>query len=216
MAIVGLLLFTGPAAVYGVGWILADRIDGTVMVDNPDRPPAFVCDDGFHSDRYDEGACDRPREIEQNVDQLLWSAIEDLVGPALVAFPLVLLIIGVLLHTGSWAAAGSGGVFPSFAVAAWGLLPSVLSIFVMLPLLWLSLDTYTLLPGQTLGVATVPIMNRLESLRGVTIGVSMLTAVWGGVIWRYGLEHHRNISAASARLIAGTTALIVVLLGLLS
>ena len=216
MAIVGLLIVAGPVTVYGVGWILADRVDGTVMVDNPDRPPDFVCDDGFHSDMYDEGACDRQKEIEQNVDQVLWSAIEKLVGPALLAFPILLLIIGLLLHTGSWLADGDGGVFPSFAVAAWGMLPMLLSIVVMLPLLWLSLDSYTILPNRSLGTAIDPIMNQLEALERVTPVVTILTGVWGGIIWRYGLEHQRHIRAASARLTAGTTALIVVLLGLLS
>ena len=216
MAIVGLLIVAGPVTVYGVGWILSDRVDGTVMVDNPDRPPDFVCDDGFHSDMYDEGACDRPKEIEQNVDQVLWSAIEKLVGPALLAFPILLLITGLLLHTGSWLADGDGGVFPAFAVAAWGMLPMLLSIVVMLPLLWLSLDSYTILPTQSLGTAIDPIMNQLEALERVTPVVTILTGVWGGIIWRYGLEHQRHIPAASARLTAGTTALIVVLLGLLS
>lgn len=216
MVLVGLLVIAGPVTVYGVGWILVNHIDGTVMVDNPDRPPDFVCDDGFHSDMYDEGACDRSKEIEQNVDRVLWSAIDGLVGPALVAFPIILLIIGMLLHVGSWLADGSGGIFPSFAVAAWGLLPSVLSIVVMLPLLWVAVDSYTLLPNQELSTVIDPLMGQIENLEQVTIVVSMLTAVWGGIIWRYGLEHHRNIPAASARITAGTTALIVVLLGLLS
>ena len=216
MALFGLLIFAGPATVYGVGWILVDHIDGTVMVDNPDRPPDYVCDGEFDSEIYDEDACDRPKEIEQNVDSVLWSAIEELIGPALLGFPLVLFITGLLLHAGSWLANGEGGVFPSFAVAAWGMLPSLLSIVVMVPLLWLTLDSYTVLPNQNPSAAIEPIMSQLEGLSGVTHGVTILTAVWGGIIWRYCLEHHRHIPAAAARVTAGTTALILVVLGLLS
>jgi len=36
---VGLLLvFSHPIGVWGVSWVLQERIDGTVMVDNPNRP----------------------------------------------------------------------------------------------------------------------------------------------------------------------------------
>lgn len=216
MAVLGLLVFAGPATLYGIGWILAANIDGTVMVDNPDRPPDFVCDNGFDSQMYEEGACDRPAEVERNVDTVLWSALQELVGPAFLAFPLAFLVTGVLLHTGAWLVEGGDGVVPTFGVAAWGMLPSLVGVLVMLPLMAVWLDPITVLPGQNPGAGLDPIVSQLEGLRRVTPIVTVVTAVWGGLIWRYGLEHYRGLDAGAARLVAGLTALIVVVAGLVS
>ena len=98
--VVGLLIAAGPAVVYGVGWVLAGNLDGTVLVDNPEHPPDWVCEsDGADSAVFDEEDCDAPERIERNVDAILWDAVEETAGTAILAYPLVLAIL--TLSTGS-------------------------------------------------------------------------------------------------------------------
>ena len=166
LIILGVLTVAGPATVYGVGWILVDHIDGTVVIDNPYRPPAVLCDGAIDSAGFDKADCDRPREIERNVDRLLWSAIDELLLPALVAFPIAWVLIGLFLHVGSVLATGEGGILPSFAVAAWGMLPTLVSLVVMLPVLALWLGSYTVLTNQAPEVALAPVRAQIEEIRG--------------------------------------------------
>lgn len=44
-AVVGVVLVGVLAVFYGMGWILADRIDGTAEIDNPERPADWACED---------------------------------------------------------------------------------------------------------------------------------------------------------------------------
>lgn len=215
MAVTVILVFAGPVTVYGVGWLLATHIDGTVMVDNPDRAPEMFCDDGSESALYDDEACNEPAQVEKNVDEPLWSAIEELAGTALLGFPFVLLGVGLLLHAGSWLAGGENGAFPSFAVAAWGLLPSLVGIVIMFGVLALWLEPHTVTPDSSPATALDPVMTQLQALRRVTPIVTFLTAAWSAVIWKFGLEEYRGIDGTSAGFVAVTAGLIMALVGVL-
>lgn len=65
-----LVVFAGLATVYGVGYLLVSHVDGTVMVDNPERPPEMFCDSDMDSVVFDESDCDASRQVERNVDRL--------------------------------------------------------------------------------------------------------------------------------------------------
>lgn len=193
------------------GWILADRIDGTVSVDNPDRPSDTFCEGDLQV--VDQSDCDQPRTIEKNVDSLLWRAWGKTAGTLLVGFPILWLLIGILLHVGAWLAGGENGIFPSFAVAAWGLVPSLVSGIVGILILYVTFDPITVTPanqGTVLETAT-------ESLRGVGSNgwiLSLVASVWTAVIWRFGLEYRNGISDVEAWSVAGSVAAFLFVIGL--
>jgi hypothetical protein len=143
--------------VYGVGWLLADAVDGTVAVDNPERPPDWPYDDeggaGAGSPLDDDEACSAPEtiDVDADVDTLLWDAVEEAAGPAALAYPLVVAATWVPLHVGARLAGTERGPVRTLAVGVWGLLPSVLAT----PPLPVALAVTTLWGGVVWGVGLV-------------------------------------------------------------
>ncbi|MEF8840641.1 MAG: YIP1 family protein [Haloarculaceae archaeon] len=216
MAVVGLLVAAGPAVVSGVGWVLAAHLDGTVLVDNPERPPDRVCDDDTgDSSVFDGENCDAPREVERDVGAILWDAIDEIVGPAFLAYPLALVVLTLLLHAGAWLAGADHGFFPTFAVAAWGMVPTLLLIPVSLGLLSVMLDPVTVSPGDDPRTAIRPLLAQIRALEPYSAVLSAATAVWGGVIWRFGRVYEQGLPGTEATVVAGLVALLTAAAGLL-
>lgn len=213
MAVVGLLVAAGPAVVYGVGWVLAANLDGTVMVDNPDRPPDWVCEEDTNSEVFDDEDCDAPREVERNVDTVLWDAIGELVGPAFLAYPLALAVLTLLLHGGAWLAGADHGVLPTFAVAAWGMVPTLVLLPVSLVALSVTLDPVTISPGMDPETAIDPLVEQIRTLEPYSGVVSAVAALWGGVVWRFGLLHEQGLADTDATVVAGLVALLTAVAG---
>lgn len=206
-----LLVLSLPAAMWGVGWVLTDRVDGTVTVENPDRPPEPFCQDAPES--MAEG-CDEPAQIERDVDAVLWEAIGELVLPALIGFLVVLFIVGGLLHVGSWMLGGENGAAESFAVALWGLFPQVFGVIVLLVMFAVVVDPVSVTPDT--GGALVEERVRADlrpvlNWQPVVVGVG---ALWGGAIWRYGLEHERGLTRGESIGLAGSVTFLYWLLSL--
>lgn len=204
--VVTVLVLSGPATVWGVGWVLTDHLDGTVMVDNPERPPDSYCRNAPES--MAEG-CDRPAEVERNADAVLWEAVGRFVLPSLFGFPFALLVVGGLLHVGSWMLGGENGATESFAVAAWGLLPQVFGILALLALLAVALDPVAVTPDTDVAAMAESVradVRLVGQWRPVVVGA---TAVWGGAIWLFGLEHERGLARVEAAGLAGSVVLLV-------
>lgn len=209
------LLAAGPIAVYGVGWVLTSNVDGTVIVDNPARPPDWVCEDTPSEDSAFDQGCDEPKEIERNVDSILWDAMDRFMGPAFIAFPLAVGVVTLLLHGGVKLVGRSRGLFRTFAVAAWGTVPSLLFIPVTLVAFSLVLDPVTITPGDDPSVVLQPLEANLRAVGPYTSAGAVVSAVWGGVIWRFGLEDQHDIDGSEATMVAGIVAFLTVLFGLL-
>jgi hypothetical protein len=213
MAVVGLLVAAGPAVVYGVGWVLAENLDGTVLVDNPERPPDWVCEGDGGSAVFDEADCDAPEQVERNVDAILWDAVEEVVGPAILAYPLALVVLTLLLHAGAWLAGAEHGLSPTFAVAAWGMVPTLVLLPVSLVALSLTLDPVTVSPGTDPETAIRPLVAQIRSTEPLSGVVTAVTAVWGGLIWRFGLLHEQGLPGTEATTVAGLVALLTAVVG---
>lgn len=212
LAVLAVLSLAGPATLYGVGWIFTTHIDGTVVITNPERPPDSVCDST--SDVIDQAGCDQPKQVERNVDTVIWSPISGMIGLALLAGPIVLLIAGILLHIGSWLAGGDGGLPPSFGIAAWGLVPQLLGIIVILPILYVVIDPITVTPaGQISGTAVI--RDQLQGVQPVSRVVTVIAAFWSAVIWRFGLDHKRALGRSEAWVVGGLVAGSLAVLSLL-
>lgn len=213
MAVVGLLVATGPAVVYGVGWVLAANVDGTVLVDNPERPPDWVCGDDTSSAVFDEERCDAPREVERDVDAILRDAIDELVGTAILAYPLGLAVLTLLLHGGAWLSGAERGLFPTFAVAAWGMVPTVVLLPASLVALHLALDPVTVAPGTAPEAAIEPLLAQIRAFEPYGAAVTLVTAIWGGVIWRFGLVHEQGLADTDSTVVAGLVAFLTAVVG---
>lgn len=211
LALVGLLALAGPAAVYGVTWIFTAHVDGTVMVDNPDRPADFVCESD--SEVFDQSGCSEPREVERDADGVIRSSMDDLLWVSLAGGPLVWLLSGILLHAGSWLSAPENGVVESFGVAAWGLVPTLVGILLLLPVLFVLFEPVTMTPGSEAAVLDA-IRADVETFRSVAVVVTLATTAWGATVWRYGLEHERGLDGTRAWVVAGVVAAVLFLLGL--
>lgn len=197
MAVVGVLLFAGPLTIYGVGWVMTDHVDGTVRVDNPERPPESYCD---------VGDCEEPAQVERNVDGVIWDAMDRLLGPAFLVYPLLLGVLTLLLHGGVWLVGGEQGWFATFAVVAWGVLPSLAVVVLSLVGLWLTFDPVTLSPGDDVGAALASLETQAEAFRPYRSAGTLAAAAWGGIIWRAGLIEHQGLRRVEATLSAGLVA----------
>lgn len=204
LAVVGLLLFTGPLTVYGVGWVLTGAVDGTVTVDNPNRPPDWVCED--RSDGESVFDCDEPGQLERDVDAVIWDVMGEFAGPAVAVYPAVLLVLTLLLHAGVWLVDGDGSWFTTATVATWGLLPAVMVVAGMLVVLRYSVDPVTVAPGDDLGAALEPLETQLRTLRPYRPAGPVVSALWGAAIWRAGLVERHGLQNAEATVLAGVVA----------
>lgn len=206
LLVVGVVLVLSlPIAIWGVGWVLTDHVDGTVMVDNPERPPDTFCESA--PETMADG-CDAPAQIEQDVDVLIREAMGEFMGPALVGFPIVLALVAGLLHVGSWMADGTGGIGESIAVALWGLVPSIMTLPVAIGLMALLLDPMTVSPGSDLSLLVDEVRADLQPMLTWGPVISGVTTLWGAAIWRFGLEHERGLDAVEATILAGIVAVL--------
>lgn len=215
LAVVAIVTVAFVASGVAIGWIFTLRIDGTVLVDNPARPPAAFCtgDTGVNmlGEMNMSSGCDQPKQIERNIDPVFWSAFIDMLWQFVWALPLGWLIIGLLLHIGSWLAGGEGGVGRSFVVAAWGMAPTLVAIIPLLVVLAVTLEPVTVTPTTQATVLKEQLLGQLGIARIVGTLAGVVMAVWGGIIWGYGLLHARNLSAAGATVVAGLITLLVLL-----
>ena len=215
LAVFGLVLASGLVTVYGVGYLMVTHIDGTVLVDNPDRPPEVVCDTGMNSSLYNESNCAAPEEIEQNVDPIIWDAIERLAGVMLGGLLLLIAGLSVILHVGSWLAGGTNGGAESFAVTVWGLAPTLFVAPIGVLALSVLIEPVTLSAAQDPASAFSGVERRIRANQWIGSTLTAASSVWSGVIWRFGLEHKRGLDGAEATALAGAVALLFLLVGAL-
>lgn len=208
MAVVALLIATGPLTIYGVGWILTANVDGSVMIDNPERPPESYC--------ANTGGCDEPRQVERDVDAVIWGYTDEVVGVSMLVYPVAAVVVALLLHAGVWLAGPEQGLFATFAVAAWGLVPSAILIAVSLVGLAMVVGPITVTAGADLGTTLEPLQDQVESVTQYMAVGTVVSAAWGGLIWRFGLVHEQGLPGAEATLIAGVVATLYAAVGLLS
>ncbi len=208
-----LVLFGALGLVYGVGHVLASHVDGTVLVDNPERPPETFCEGTVDPPGFDDDACDAPQQVERNVDRIIERAIGEIAGIVFVGMALVVVGLTLVVHTGSWLAGGSNGLGASFAVTVWGLTPIVLTVPVSLVALSIVLDPVTVSTASEPTSVFAKMEAQIRSFGWIGTVSSVVSGLWSAVIWKFGLEHRRDLTGAEATTVAGATALLLVLGG---
>ena len=202
VAVVTLAVFV---AAWSVFELFMARIDGTVMVDNPAYPG-----DAFCRGPGDPiaGDCDAPKQVERDIDTVIAEVRGEFLGFALVVSVVAWLFNGLLLHVGSWLAGNEGSVVDSFAVAAWGLIPTVFSVVTAVTVLWLTFDPITVTPEDTpeqfLDVAS----TQLGTLTTVGIPLQIASVLWSAYIHIGGLVATRGVPRSRAVFIAGIVAVL--------
>lgn len=210
--VVALVALVTTVAVGAFGWTISQQLTGTTEIPNDDRPPDWVCDDEDASDVMRDG-CDQPKQETVVIGDLFWDAFSGrlplVVVGALLAWPLY----AVGLHLASALMGGEGSFGDTLAVAAWGMLPSLLQVGVGFGLLWTALGSVDLSTSNPEVLA-----SQVESLtrraRGDTLVLSLGTAAWQGYVWAFGLQHARDLDTGSAAFAAGIVAFAAFLFGL--
>lgn len=212
VAVLVLLVVGWVVMVYALGGVFAANIDGTVEVSNPAYPGDAFCDGDGPGDTAPSG-CDEPATVERNIDQFIWNAIGSVAGQLVLGFSIVWLVLGGLLHGGSALADGSGGFGRSLTVTAWGMVPALFGGVVALAALALTFDPVTVSSGDSPEILRQQVTAQFGVLRIVGGVASVVTMVWGAIVWRAGLCHRRDISGTAATAVAGTVAALLLLFG---
>lgn len=205
-----LVLFAALGLVYGVGYVLKTNVDGTVLVDNPDRPPEAFCTGNVDPPGFDEDACAEPKQVERNVDVIVGRVIGELAGTLILGLALVLAGFTLVVHVGSWLAGGTNGLGASLAVTVWGMTPVVVVGPVSLVVLASTLDPVTVDAAGDPASAFAELEAQMRSVGWLGTVSSVVSAGWSAVIWRVGLEHRRGLTGGAATAVAGVAALLLV------
>lgn len=202
-----LVVALSTVGVFAFGWaffeVLLDRINGTVMLDNPAYPGDAFCQGP--SDPF-VGDCDAPREVERNIDVIITDVRGQFLGLLFIAPSLGWLFRGFFLHVGSWLAGNEGTVKDSFAIAAWGLAPGVFSILVLTAVLWVTFDPITVTPESNPEGFLDIAMAELEAFVTTATVLGLVSSVWGAYIHFGGLVATRGVHRPQAAVIVGLLA----------
>ncbi|WP_144904318.1 YIP1 family protein [Halobellus captivus] len=196
-----------------VGSMLAGSVDATVTMDNPERPPDFVCEQ--HADDPDSAfgdGCDEPKTIERDAGELIREAANDSLWIGLVG-PFVLWILGtVTLFAGGRLAAGDPSVAGTAALAGWAALPEFVRLAAGFIGLWYVLDDLTI---TTLDGAPAVLEAAMASIEPVLLIASIVTLVWQWSILSAGLSEDAGISRGAAAVAVGVPLVIFFVFGAL-
>ncbi|AUX09047.1 hypothetical protein AArcSl_1416 [Halalkaliarchaeum desulfuricum] len=190
------------ASVWYLGGLLAASTDATVTMDNPDRPPEWVCDThGDDPDSIMAENCDEPATIERDAGSLLWEAAGEYVVPVFFFTLLVWPIGGVVLFAAARIAGGDGGFLATLGVAAWGAVPEFFRLAAGLAGLTYVLSTTTF----TGPVESFPdqVLAALAPLELPLLVASMLTLLWQWYLLSAGIGEVHDLDWPAAAFAVG-------------
>lgn len=184
------------------------QLSGTVEVDNPARPPDTFCDGG---DTTPFG-CTEPATVERTVGDLVWEAAAEVLPFVAVAVLVLWILFGVGLYLGALFAGGDGRAGATLEVAAWGLLPTLVSAVVGGGLL-VAFAAGTDFSGGPRS-ATAALGSLQGGATGLALeGVQLAGAAWQAYVWTGGLVAVHDLSVRPAAVVAVVVAAVPVLLG---
>jgi len=210
-----LVTLTAVALIAGIGVVFTDKIDGIVMVDNPDRPPAGFCETGGTSlpDGFDDSAfnCSAPAEIERNIDSLIDDALGEFYWVMLIGVPILLVVVAAVLHVATAAVGGKGSFGVTATVTAWGFAPIIVTTPLGLAALWVVMDPVTITAGIEPAAVEQTLVGGLSPWLPLAIGLNLSSSLWGAIIWTFGLHAGRDVSRPQAGAIAAAVTGLLIL-----
>jgi hypothetical protein len=190
-----------------VAGILAGAVQGTVMVDNPDRPPEPTCE-AFDDDTPGVDGCDQPAEVERDAGSLVREAANELVGTVIFAPFLLWLAGGVTVYLGGLLVGGDTGLSGSFSVAGWAAVPEFARLVAGLAILQFALADVTITDLESAPAAVRTAIAPVEPFIALA---SLLTAAWQLSVLSAGLSVEADISRGAAAVVTGVPLAILVL-----
>lgn len=220
----GIVLLVAVATTAGTGLLgmfFADQIEGTITVDNENRPPDWVCDDstggttdGDSAESMLRDGCDEPKTREVSASKLVMDAFVERLPLVFVSPFIGWVVIAGVLHLLSSALGGSNGFRQTLAVTGWGMVPSLFRLVVVVIL------GYFFVQGVSLSSDPEVLARQVQSLKDTSRSLPMLLiglaeVVWQGYVWAYGLKRARDMNLGDAGMAAGVLAVGMFLLDLL-
>ncbi|WP_418282282.1 YIP1 family protein [Halorubrum sp. DTA98] len=200
--------------IVGLGLAFDATIDETVTVDNPDRPPEWVCESSVHDDDSPLTAgCDAPQRIAVDAGTELREAAMGHLHYGLFGVPVWWLLFGVVLHVGARVSGGGGSFGDSLVVAAWAIVPELLRLAAGVAAIWYALATAEIAGGTTESIAT-DVIAAISTVSTPLAVVSAITITVQWVIVVGGLEATHDLDRGVAAAVAGVFACLAFLLAL--
>lgn len=201
---IGLVVAFAIALAIGValvGSMLAGAIDATVTVDNPDRPPEWVCEQ--HADDPDSmfgDGCDEPETVERDVGPMVYDAATGQI-PTLFVAPFVLWLLGTaVIYAAGRITGGSPTFGGSLSLAGWAALPEFLRLAVGLAALRYVLSDLTITdPEQSIDV----LESALAPIEPAITAATVLTVAWQWYLLTGGLSVEAEIPKRVAAVAIG-------------
>ncbi|WP_306054449.1 YIP1 family protein [Natronococcus wangiae] len=193
-----------------LGSMLAGTMDATLTMDNPDRPPEWVCEQhGPDSPHWD--GCDEPKTVERDAGSLVHEAATDYLGYAAVAPFVVWLLGGLVLFGAARLANGAPSLAGAFALAGWAAVPEFFRLAVGLLAFRYALSDVTIRdPGRGPEVVEAA----LAPIDPILTVATVLTAAWQWYLLAGGLEQDADLSRGAAAAAVGVPLAIWLLVGL--
>lgn len=199
-------------SVFLLGSMLAGTVEGTVTMDNPDRPPDWVCEQhGDDPDSQFGEDCDEPETIERDAGALVYEAVTDYLGYVVVAPFVIWLVGGAVLFGAARLANGSPSISGTYALAGWAALPELFRTAVGLAALWVALSGVTITDleraADVLEVALAPV-DPIVTL------ATLVTVLWQWYLLTGGLVEEADLSWSAAGFAVGAPLFVWLLIGL--
>ncbi|MFC4408578.1 YIP1 family protein [Haloarchaeobius iranensis] len=198
LAVVGLAIALAVGVTVMSG-MLAGAVQGTVMVDNPDRPPQGICG-AFENDSPVTEGCDEPAEIERDAGAIVREAANEFVGTVVLAPFLLWLAGGLTVYLGGLLVGGDTSLPGSFSVAGWAAVPEFARLVAGLAILQFALADVTITNLESAPAAVRAAIAPVEPLVALA---SLLTAAWQLSILSAGLAVEADISRGAAAVVTG-------------
>ncbi|EMA37839.1 YIP1 family protein [Halobiforma nitratireducens] len=200
---------TLAASVLVLGSMLEAAFDAAVTVDNPDRPPEWVCEQHGDSESPVASGCDEPETVEAS--SLVQDAILDFL-PYVVVTPFALWVVGgIVLLTAGRIAAGTPSFRGTLSLAGWAVIPEFVRLAVVIVAFRYALEDVTISDSER---APDVIGSAAASIDPVLALAAVGTAAWQWWLLTGGLEEDAELSRRAAAVAAGVPLGIFLLLSL--
>ncbi|MFB6235348.1 MAG: YIP1 family protein [Halopenitus sp.] len=198
--LVVLLALATVAATFVVGSMLAGAVDATVTMDNPERPPDWMCEENGTDADSTPMACGEPKTIERDAGSLVYDATTEYATMLLFA-PFLLWIVGaVTLYVAGRVSGGSPSAAGSFALAGWAALPEFFRLVIGLAALRYALWNTTFTSVEQASAALKAAMAPVEP---VVTAATMLTVLWQWHLLSGGLAVDADVPRRAAAVAVG-------------
>lgn len=194
--LVVLFAFCMVAAMLALASMFAGAVDGTVTMDNPNRPPDHVCEMDTQMESVN---CDEPATIERDAGELVWEAMTDYLWVAAIAPFVVWLAAGVVLYAAGRLVNGDPSPSGALSLAGWATVPEFVRLAVVLVGFRLVLADVRFDVNQGASV----VESALAPIDPIVTAATLGAACWQWYLLTGGLSREADVSRSTAAVAVG-------------